>query len=143
MSLRTRNSGRPFTVYLTAQVVGLLFALAVGWASLRAEIPVWGAAACWVLVSTYLSRKRLPSEAVGAALQFGAVGALLAPLAPYLRSVLDGANVGAVAVATELFGPILAVVVVAGFAYVVGLLLKRRAERKLSRQARKNVYRSG
>lgn len=143
MTLATRRGGRPVTVYVTAQVVGVLFALGVGWALLRADVPAWGAAACWLVVSGHLSRKRLPSEALGTALQIGAVLVVFAPMAGYLPAGLDGAEIGAVAVAQDLFGPTLLLVVVAGLSYVGGLLLKRRAKRKLSRRARKGVYRSG
>lgn len=143
MTPATPRDRRPVTVYVTAQVVGIFFALGAGWTLLRADVPPWGAAACWLVVSAYLSRKRLPSEALGTALQFGAVVAVLAPAAQYLPAVLEGADLRAVSVARELFGPALLLVVVAAAAYVVGLLLKRRAKRKLTRRARKGVYRSG
>ena len=131
------------TVYVTAQVVGVLFALGVGWALLRADVPAWGAGACWLVVSGYLSRKRLPSEALGTALQIGAVLAVSAPIAGYLPAAVDGSEFGAVALAQDLFGPALLLVVLAGLSYAGGLVLKRRAKRKLSRRARKGVYRSG
>lgn len=143
MSTVARSGGRPVTVYVTAGAVGTAFAVAAGWALLLADVPVWGAVVPWLLVSAYLSRKRLPSEALGSALQLGAVAAVLAPVAPYAPAFVEGTDLSAVAVARELFGPALLFVVFAGLAYVVGLLLKRRARRKLTKQARKGVYRSG
>lgn len=142
MAVTATRGGRPITVYVTAQVVGVLFALGVGWALLETGVPAWWAAACWLPVSAYLSRKRLPAEVLGSALQFGAVLAVLVPAAPYVSNTV-GADLGAVAVARELFAPALVLVVVAGVAYVGGLALKRRARRKLTRRARKGVYRSG
>lgn len=137
------GAGRPVTVYVTAGVVGVTFALGVGWALLEADVASWWAAACWLPVTAYLSRKRLPSEVIGSALQLGAGLALLAPTTPYVAAAVKGAEIRAIAVAKELFGPVLVVVVVAGVAYAVGLWLKRHAERKLARRARKGVYRSG
>jgi hypothetical protein len=141
MAAAARTAGRPVTVYLTAQVAGVAIALAVGWLLLAADVTVWGAVGSWLLVSAYLSRKRLPSEAVGSALHLGAVVALLAPLTPYLPALLEGATLDPVAIASDLFGPVLLVVVVAGVAYAAGFLLKRRARRTLTRRARKGVYR--
>ena len=143
MTPTTRRGGRPVTAYVTAQVVGVLFALGVGWALLGARVPVWGTAACWLVISGHLSRKRLPTEALGTALQIGAVLAVFAPMAGYLPAAVDGADLDAVAVARDLFGPALLLVVAAGFSYAGSLLLKRRTERKLSRRGRKAVYRSG
>jgi len=131
------------TVYLTAQVVGVLFAVGVAYALLSVDVPVWGAAGFWLAVSVYLSRKRLPSEALGTGLQFGAVVAVLVPPAPYVGAAVEGAAPDAVTVAREMFGPALLFLVFAAFAYVVGLLLKRRAKRKLTKRARKDVYQSG
>lgn len=142
MSTATQNGGRPLTVYLTAQVAGALFAIGAGWALLLADAPVWGALAPWLLVSAYLSRKRLPSEALGSALQLGAVVAIMAPLAPYVPALFDGAEVSSVTIAKELFGPALVFVLIAGLAYAVGILLKRRARRKLTKRSRKGVYHS-
>lgn len=140
MSVAVRDAGRPVTVYLAAQVAGVAFALAVGWLLLEAGVSAWSAVGCWLLVSAYLSRKRLPSEAVGSALHIGAVVALIAPLTPYLPAIVEGAALSPVAVASDLFGPALIVVVLAAGAYVAGHLLKRRARRKLTRRARKGVY---
>lgn len=129
------------TVYVTAQVVGVALALLMGWVLVVAEAPVWGAAVCWLCLSAYLSRKRLPSQVVGAALQVAAVVAVLVPVAPYAPALLSGADVSATAVARELFGPALLFAVCAVVAYAVGHLLKRRARRKLVARARKDVYR--
>jgi hypothetical protein len=131
------------TVYVTGQVVGRTFALGAGVVLLEACVPVWGAVVPWLVVSAYLSRKRLPSEALGAGLQLTAVAAVLAPVTAFLPAFVDGTDVTALPVATKLFTPVLVLVVVAGVAYVGGLLLKRRAERKLTRRARKDVYRHG
>lgn len=128
------------SVYLTAQVLGIVFAVLVGWELLAASVPVWGAVLAWLSLSAYLSRKRLPSEALGSGLQFGAVAAALAPIVPYALAAVDGAGVDPVAIATDLFGPTLLFFVLAAIAYVSGLLLKRRARRKLTRRARKGVY---
>lgn len=142
MTVTTRWAGRPVTVYVTAQVAGVPVAMAAGWVLFEAGGPFWGAVVPWFLASAYLSRKRLPSEALGAGLQLAAVAAVLAPVAAYLPAVAEGAEMTALTVATELFGPVLVLFVFAGVAYVGGLLLKHRAERKLTRRARKDVYRA-
>jgi hypothetical protein len=103
--------------------------------------PVWGAAVGWFGFAAYLSRKRLPSEAVGAALQFGAVLAVLLPAAPYAVAYIEGANVSIVGFAREAFGPALVFVLFGGVAYGAGILLKRRARRKLTKRARRDVRR--
>ena len=141
MAATTRFTGRRVTVYVTAQVVGVPIALAAGWALLEAGVPVWGAAVPWLLVTLHLSRKRLPTEAVGSALHLAAAVVVLLPVA-YLPEVIGPDGVTAVALARELFGPALVLLVAGAAAYVVGLLLKRRAARKLARQARKDVYRA-
>lgn len=136
-------AGRPVTVYVIAQVAGVCCALGLGLALLRASLPVWWAAACWLPVSAALSRKRSPSEALGSALQVGGVAALVVPVVPSVAAAVERSDLGAVAVARDLFGPALLLTVVAGVAFVAGRLLKRRAERRRTRRARKGVYRSG
>lgn len=134
-----RTADRPITVYATAQVLALALAGAIAWALTAVSAPVWGAAFGWFGFAAYLSRKRLPSEALGAALQFGAVLAVLLPAAPYLVAFLDGANVSLVAFAREAFGPALVFVLFGGGTYGAGVLLKRHAQRKLSKRARRGV----
>ncbi|MFQ3319730.1 MAG: hypothetical protein ACI8UR_001204 [Natronomonas sp.] len=141
MATAPSSVDRPVTVYVTAQLLCIPLALLVAWELVSAGLPPWGAVACWLALSAYLSRKRLPSGVLGAGLQLGAVITVLAPLVPYLVAAVEGANVTAVDIATELFGPALAFTVFAAFAYAVGLFLKRRARRKLTRQARKGLRR--
>jgi hypothetical protein len=137
----SRTVARPMTVYVTAQVLALALAGALAWTLTATDAPVWGAAVGWFCLSVYLSRKRLPSEALGSALQFGAVLALLAPVAPHLPTLVDGGRFSAVDFARAAFGPTLVFVVFGGVAYGGGVLLKRRARRKLTKRARKNVRR--
>ena len=133
MSLTREPTSRPLSVYLTAQVVGVPLALAAGWVLLAVGVPLWGAALPWLLLTAHLSRKRLPSEAVGSALHLVAAVAVLWPLA-YIPRVEEGE--GVVTLARELFGPALVLLVAGAAAYAVGLVLKRRAARELARRAR-------
>lgn len=100
-----------------------------------------GAAVPWLLVTAHLSRKRLPAETVGSALHLAAASVVLLPVA-YVPEVLRRGDVDAVTVARELVGPALVLLVAGAAASVVGLLLKRRAARKLARQARTDAYSS-
>ncbi|QLD87221.1 hypothetical protein HWV23_16320 [Natronomonas halophila] len=132
-----RTADRPMTVYVTAQVLAVALAGGIAWALAAAGAPVWGAVVGWVGFAAYLSRKRLPSEAMGAALQFGAALVVLAPAAPYLPALVDGADLSPVGFATKAFGPALVFVLFSGIAYGCGVLLKRRARRKLAKRARR------
>jgi hypothetical protein len=136
-----RTADRPLTVYVTAQFLAVVLAGGIAWALTTVGAPVWGAAVGWFGFAAYLSRKRLPSEAVGAALQFGAVLAVLLPAAPYAVAYIEGANVSIVGFAREAFGPALVFVLFGGVAYGAGILLKRRARRKLTKRARRDVRR--
>lgn len=136
-----RTADRPLAVYVTAQVLAILLAGGVAWALAAAGAPVWGAVVGWLGFAAYLSRKRLPTEAMGSALQFGAVLAVLGPVAPYAPVLAGSGDVSLVAFATRAFGPALVFVLFGGFAYGTGVLLKRRARRKLSKRARYDVRR--
>lgn len=136
------STERPITVYLTAQVLGVLLAAVAAWALIAAGGPVWGAVFCWLGVSVYLSRKRIPSEAIGSGLQVGALLVVVAPLAPYADAYLAGAELSPVTIATTMFGPALVFTLFAGAAYGSGLLLKRHARSKLSRRTRRNSKRA-
>jgi hypothetical protein len=132
-----RTADRPITVYVTAQVLAVALASGIAWTLTAVGTPVWGAVIGWVVFAAYLSRKRLPSEAMGTALQFGAVLAVLVPAAPYLPALVDGSDLSLVGFATKAFGPALVFVLFAGVAYGCGVLLKRRAQRKLAKRARR------
>lgn len=136
-----RTADRPITVYVTAQALAIVLAGGIAWALAAAGAPVWGAVVGWLGFAAYLSRKRLPSEAVGSALQFAAVIAILAPTAPYLPALVGGSDLSAVAFARAAFGPALVFVLVGGFAYGAGIMLKRRARQKLTKRARRDVRR--
>lgn len=135
MSVTSGWTGRPVSVYVTAQVVSVPVALAAGWVLLEVGAPVWAAAAPWLLLTAHLSRKRLPSEAVGSALHLVAAAAVLWRLA-YLPRVADGSATGTVALVRELVGPAFVFLVAGGAAFLVGHLLKRRAARKLASPSR-------
>lgn len=126
-------------MYLTAQLVGLALAAGATWALWSAWALPWVAVVVWLGISAHLSRKRLPSEVLGSALQVGALLALAVPIVPVLREVARGGEVTAVDVATTLYGPALAVVVLAGAAFMAGRLLKRHARRRLYRRRRREL----
>lgn len=136
-----RSADRPLTVYVTAQFLAVVLAGGIAWALAAAGAPVWGAVLGWLGFAAYLSRKRLPSEAVGSALQFAAVLAILVPAVPYLSALVGGTDLSAVAFARAAFGPALVFVLFGGFAYGAGVMLKRHARQKLTKRARRNVRR--
>lgn len=136
MSLASRTGRRPVSVYVTAQLIGIALAAGVAWMLWTVGVPPWLAVGCWLGLSGYLSRKRLPTEVLGSALQVGALLALAVLVAPVLQAVLEGRDVTAVDVATSLFGPTLSVVVLGGGAFVAGRLLKRHARQELERRER-------
>lgn len=141
MSLASRTGRRPVSVYVTAQLIGIVLAAGVAWLLWTVGVPPWLAIGCWLGLSAYLSRKRLPTEVLGSALYVGALLALGVPVAPVLEAVLEGRDLSAIDVATSLFGPALSVVVIAGGAFVAGRLLKRHARQRLGRRERHRIGR--
>lgn len=140
MSLAPRTPGRPVSVYVTAQFLGVALAAGVGWLLWTVGAPPWLAVGCWLGLSGVLSRHRLPTAVLGSALQIAAVLALAIPLAPVLEARLAGREVTAVDAAASLFGPVLSVAVLGVAAFAAGRLLKRHASRRVGRRQR---HRSG
>lgn len=141
MSLASRTGSRPVSVYVTAQLVGIVLAAGVAWSLWTAGVPPWLAVVCWLGLSAHLSRKRLPTEVLGSALQVGALVSLLVPVVPVFRTLQEGGELTAIDVATTLYGPTLAVVVVAGAAFFAGRRLERHARRRLDRRKRREMRR--
>lgn len=141
MSFASRTGRRPVSVYVTAQLVGIALAAGATWVLWTADAVPWPAVVAWLGVSAHLSRKRLPTEVLGSALQVVALLALAVPILPVVSEVAGGGEVTAVDVATALFGPALAVLVLAAAAFQAGRLLKRRARRQLRRRRRRELAR--
>lgn len=81
-------------MFSSAQLMGFAFAFSVVWPLLQVTGAVVGFVLAWVVASSYLLRKRYPSEVVGSGLYATAVGVLVTPVEVYLPTVAAGSERG-------------------------------------------------